>query len=452
MYPGCAGDPRARPSNLRRPLDVDWHSMAAVVQPTVTNRIATLDVIRGVAILGILIANITAFGWPEMSALSSGERFSVGPYDGLIDSFRHWLVSGKMRGMLSLLFGVGMYLQASKRKSQGLAWPGSYIRRMAVLLAIGAFHGIFIWYGDILFMYAALGLAFFWLANVSDRVLGQLAVLAISVSVLMGFGLDFVTARGLGDGGGSLHGDEMKVFSSANYLDQLAHRAGVWVTMLVEIPFGGLHLAGMFALGVLLGRRGILAEPSRHKTAIRLLLVVGLCGLGLNFLPVLLHVSGSSFSMDYAIEMGLAAPLALGYAAAIAVVAEKGLFRPLTETLGMVGRTALSCYLLTSLICVSVFYGWGLGWFGKLDMPRLLAVVAVVWVVVAAFAMVWTRKFQFGPVEWLWRSWTLGQRLPILKPAGPGAVEAPPVALVQPPVLTRSEGIAPADFDLRNRD
>lgn len=398
-----------------------------MIQPTIKNRIATLDVIRGVAILGILIANITAFGWPEMAAWTTGRPFHIGPHDELVNAFRHWLVSGKMRSLLSMLFGVGMYLQWSKRQAQGLPWPGTYIKRMLILAAIGAFHGIFIWYGDILFLYAALGLLSFWLVNVSDKVLILLAAGAISFSTLLGVGLDAITMQGLGrEVGAGFFGNEAQVYASANYLDQLGFRAGMWVSMLAQIPFVGLHLGGMFALGVVLGRTGILANPSRHKMPIKILLLLGAAGLAVNALPVLLKMSGSRYSINNMIEMGLAAPMALGYAAVIAVAVERGWLRAVTTILGRVGQVALSVYLLTSLICTTLFYGWGLGWFGKLAMPQLMAVVVVVWVVVTTFAILWTQKFQFGPVEWLWRSLTLGRKLPIKIRPGDTLVQPPP--------------------------
>ena len=128
--------------------------MAMAISPTLKNRIESLDVLRGAAILGILLANIFAFAWPQL-----GEMMGAGiPIPGMndwVEGLRVALVTGKFRGLFCLLFGAGMYLQFTKLEARG-GWPGTYIKRNLILMGIGLIHALLIWYGDILFMYSMI--------------------------------------------------------------------------------------------------------------------------------------------------------------------------------------------------------------------------------------------------------------------------------------------------------
>ena len=126
------------------------------VLPTVKNRIHTLDALRGFAVLGILLANIMAFGEPILADLLRIDRWILTPAEQWLEAWHHLFVSGKFRGALCIMFGVGLYLQFRKRESAG-AWPNSYFKRMGFLALLGAIHGIFFWYGDILFVYGIAG-------------------------------------------------------------------------------------------------------------------------------------------------------------------------------------------------------------------------------------------------------------------------------------------------------
>jgi uncharacterized protein len=369
------------------------------------DRILSLDVIRGVAIMGILLANLPAFSQPVLWEI--GGRPPVVGANAWAEAIRDWLVAGKFRGMLSILFGVGMALQASKRA----VWPGSYLRRTLVLAGIGAFHGFFIWYGDILLMYAVTALACMWLAQRSDRLILILAACCLGFCLLLGAGIGLFAlffgptqSPSFPNGLPISPAMELAAFSAGSPLDRLIWRSATFSAALVT-QLGVIlpSLAGQFLVGVLLGRRGFFTAPSQHPRLLRWALIGGLGGgLLINSLPIWAKLAGRSPEAANFNELFGGMVLGFGYAALVALLVEKskgGLWRPIAD----VGRMALSCYLLTSLICTFIFYGYGLKQFGKLEYIQTLPIAPVVYLILFVFAGLWLRRFPMGPVEHLWR-------------------------------------------------
>ncbi len=391
-----------------------------------TNRIASLDVIRGFAILGILLANLPAFSQPVMWEFTGKPDF--GAANGWAEAVRDWLVAGKFRGMLCVLFGVGMSLQAAKR----ITWPGSYLKRTLLLGVIGAIHGFLIWYGDILLMYALTALICMFLAKKSDKLILTIAGICLGISFLMGAGIAAVSVAfgGAAMGGGgqeSMFGlsaaQEIAAYQGRNPLDHLAWRSGTYAfAFFMQAGMVLPSLLGQFLIGVWLGRRGFFARPSQHPKTLKLLVGVGLFGgLLLNALPLAAMAFGFSPEVSNFNEMFGGAVLALGYAGALAWMVEK-LRSPIFTMFSWVGRAALSCYLLTSVLCTFLFYGFGLGWFGQVSYLQSLVVVPGVYAVVILFAWAWLRMFKMGPVEGVWRRMSEKGA----KPEAPMAPPAPP--------------------------
>ncbi|MDI9639377.1 DUF418 domain-containing protein [Kamptonema cortianum] len=399
------------------------------VRPTLTNRIESLDVLRGVAILGILLANILSFGYVS-DAFKPWTPYIQSHTEAIVESVRVMFVSGKFRGILAILFGVGLYLQFTKRKSIPGAWPSTYVRRTAILLMIGFFHAVFIWQGDILFIYGATALFAVLFVNLKDHVLLWSAVALISTAFLCGGSIDAIMALDpkAGNDMTSLPfvGPEDEIFAAGSYLEQLQFRFVYWIMTAVSLPFYIPGVLGLMLIGIWLGRNGVLAEPDRRAETLRSMSLIGLAGLILNSLPVIAASTGSVFEPNYIVDFGLSAPLAVGYIALITWLTTKKWLRPLNWMLGRIGRFALSNYLLQSVICTSFFYSWGGGYFEKLAFFEVLLVVPAVWLANVFFTLVWGLKFKMGPVEWLWRRISTGQPLAITHAAISEAKPVPP--------------------------
>lgn len=423
-----------------------------------TKRFPTMDVLRGIAILGILLANISAFSSP--STAITARDVSLGPGTELFLALRDLFVSGKMRSMLAMLFGAGLYLQYAQAMAKYEAsfqswpyrregppgwatWPGPYWRRTLWLAVLGAIHGIFIWYGDILFVYSLTAFITCLFAHkLKDKVILWIAssVLAVyglgslALTALMAFSPQSNTPAKFGvpllDRFMSAAG-ETAIYQSASYLDQFLHRLVLFTLNQFLLVFILPASISLFLIGAMLARRGVFADPQAHMGDIKKLLAVGLgLGIPLNALPLVFMLAGSKIELVIFTETFSAPILALGVLAIILLAAQK--LGPLTGVFQSVGKVALSCYLMQSLLATTIFYGWGFGQYGRLEWPGLLAVVAGIWVVNVVFAVAWTKKFSIGPVEWAWRSLAAGRAQPWVSRA---PAPAPQPAGGPPPVM-----------------
>ncbi|MEZ0326805.1 MAG: DUF418 domain-containing protein [Fimbriimonas sp.] len=388
------------------------------------NRIFMLDVLRGFAILGILLANITSFATPVITsqfALSLPDRSSA---EALFDILTLIFVNGKFRSILAILFGVGLWMQYEKRSAAG-TWPKSYLKRMAWLLLIGLIHGYLIWWGDILSTYAVVAVLALVVVKSSDKTLwwliAALEANALLTAAVLVPGLIYVSRNA--DPGEWTVGavwpmfstaGETIVYQSGTWIEQLTHRA---VYFSLNLTYGlvfGLVLMPLFLFGILLARKGVLSAPSEHPEYVKgcFLAAFGL-GLPLSMLSLLPLSVKDMEILQLGFEIFIGPLLALGYLMAIALLVERGRAGWIAQVLAKVGRVALSAYLLQSVACTFVFYTWGLGLFGKLQPIGWLLVVLVVWSLDVAFALLWLRWFRMGPTEWLWRSLAASKRLPM---------------------------------------
>lgn len=388
-----------------------------MVAPTLRDRLPALDVLRGVAILGILLANIAAFSEPYASAMVSSTPLAREGVDGWLQAAVHAFVTGKFRSMLSVLFGVGLWLQFQKRSAIPGNWPGGYLKRMSILALLGIAHGVLIWFGDILFTYALVGFIGCLLVGMSPRAVRGLCIVMFSLSAL--FGILLATISGLAAGQEGPFAatfnatNEIRIHAGGSWLEQLGFRATMFALSGASTPFLALFLLPLFLIGVQLGRQGVLSSPKDHPRAIRRMLLVGFgIGLPVNLLAFAAHATGYGDRWGMVAEFIGGPLMAPGYLAIGAVAIERVRGGALRGALSAVGRTALSCYILQSIICTFVFYSWGLGLFGRLAYWQAMLIVPAVWTANVAFATLWLRRFDIGPIEWAWRSMTEGRRQP----------------------------------------
>lgn len=385
-------------------------------------RLPAIDVLRGVAILGILLMNIQSFAMP-FSAY--GYPWSWGDMTGLnavVYYVCHVIASGKFISIFALLFGAGIILQTSKPDAADSA-IAIHFRRMFVLLAFGLAHAYLLWHGDILFTYALLGLLVFLFRGLSPRALAWSAagffVGGIALNLCMGLLMYVLNPMADGEITGALNPSmeeqmaEVEAFQGG-WLAQMSERLPVAIlSQTYGLVTYSLPLVSAFMLGgMALMKAGFFHFTWKRSTY----LIIALVGIAAGW-----SLSASGLMIDKAtgrdpilsvtvwsqINVLAMVPTALGYSAAVLLLANvvRG---PWLAPLAAVGRTALSCYLLQTILCTTLFYGHGLGWFGSVERAGQVLVVLGVWVVLILFAVTWTRFFRFGPFEWLWRGLTYG--------------------------------------------
>ena len=409
-------------------------------------RIEALDVLRGFALLGILLLNIIGFGLPFASYLTpSADGATSGINFGVyvtVDVF----FEGALRALFSMLFGAGVLLFASGKGA------GPYYRRQLLLLLFGLFDAfVLLWSGDILVPYALAGLLLYLARNWRARTLFILAGVVFAYLALL-YASVWTGLAVLGEQAAEIQArvaagavaSEADRGVLAGYADlsavvnpsaaETAREAAVWRGSYLK-SFAA-NAAGLLAttyafnmpvilfwdafaamlLGMALFRTGVL-EARRSPRFYGILAGAGLTvGLAVNIAEVLLR-AGTGFETQWLpsfssplYDVGRIA-MGLGYLGLVMLACRYGLWAAVRRALAAVGRMALTNYLMQSLICLFVFHDMGLGWWNELERHQLYYVVAAVWAFQVAFSVAWMGRYRFGPMEWLWRALTYG-RLP----------------------------------------
>ncbi|MCX7041462.1 MAG: DUF418 domain-containing protein [Gammaproteobacteria bacterium] len=433
-----------------------------VAPPTsAAERIFALDVIRGFAVLGILLMNILGFGLT--SPAYSSATAEVGGADGL----NHWAwlaemfyFEGTMRGLFTLLFGAGVVLYTSRLEKAGLGLQVAdlYFRRNLWLWAFGLFNAwILLWQGDILYFYGLAALFLFVFRNLPVKKLLLWAALLLCVQPIVGIrdyqALADAHAQAPAliakeDAGQALTKAEEETLE--DYRDSFREvkpdlakvekanremrggyqtaayrvRSHVWNFETEYFAMMGLwECLGMMLVGMALFKSGALTLGWSTRSYLALLLAGYGFGLTVNALEirhVLSHPGDPVAAMlpwTLTYDLGRI-PTTLGHVALAMLVIRSGWVRGLLAPFAAAGRMALSNYLAQSVICLFLFTGLGLGWFGQLQRYELYYVVFAIWAVELAWSPLWLAHFQYGPMEWLWRSLTRWQVQPMRKVAG----------------------------------
>jgi uncharacterized protein len=377
----------------------------------------------------------------------------------------HVLFEGKMRAIFSMLFGASIIILTSRgeRRGGGIEVADVYYRRTLWLIAIGVLHAYFIWFGDILFYYGAVGLALFPFRKLSARALCVIGVLLLGVHSAQGLRTVYKFERASKRiasyqarerGGQALTAAQQSEIADARqqldffkppaaamaeeiattrggYLTNLKARIPVAASMQSDVfyRFTVWDVAGMLILGMGLMKLGMFdASRSMRFYATTAALGYGI-GIPLGLAMALLWAR-SGFDLG-AMFRCIKLPtdivrfsIAAGHTAVIMMICKSGVLPGVRRLLSDVGRTALTNYLLMSVLCTLFFYGYGLGMFAKLDRARLLYVVAAVWAVNLLFSTIWLNHFRFGPVEWVWRSLIYGRKQPMRLEAKSAAAAA----------------------------
>jgi uncharacterized protein len=397
----------------------------------VQDREIFMDILRGFAILGIFIANLGAgFSWYNEDAHLTGP-FLVPGWDTKMLFLHHWLIEGKFYSIFSLLFGWGIALQISRAADNNIA---TIRRRLLFMLLLGFCH-LLIWTGDIVFFYAMLGFVLLPMRKFSNKtLLTTSCILILSPILLYGLKMLFpilaTPSNLLSQTGQYL---ELKLFpafekaqSEADYIRII--KAFTWWDNFKD-NFAGIFyrysylifisriskVFGMFLIGFVIGRTNFYKKMAEHQKLIKTIIFAGLAiGLPANYmLAHYMSTSGADYfqmkqkglyqTIVYAIGV---APLALAYVGIFMFAFQTQLGKRYMTKLAPVGKMAFSNYIIQSLVANFVFLSAGLGLMGTIGPVWYTVFGIAFFIIQIIYSTVWLKYFNFGPLEWLWRSAT----------------------------------------------
>jgi uncharacterized protein len=389
-----------------------------------------MDALRGVALFGVFLMNLTAFSVaPIMATEQQLLTLPTAPYDFALMQVLRWLAMDKANTIFAFLFGLGFYLQMQRMESRGADFGQLYLRRLSVLLFIGLLHLFFVWTWDILHLYALAGFILFALRNLPNRDLLGIGILLALLGRTAQKALDEFDPVGSWTGlpGGYSDSDVLLRQTLSETGNYPAIIANFFEWVFVDYFASGMilgwlcYVLGRFLIGAWVGRHGWVERARdflpgwRRLRGPALLLGVVLEG----FAVVLEHAGWLPDWGHRAFYAGLihlvAVPiLATGYVAAVVVGFESGRLRAWLMPFAWAGRMALTNYLLQSVVIGFVLFGVGpgLALAGRIGACAMAGVVIVAFALQIAFSRWWLGRFQHGPMEWLWRALTYGRAVP----------------------------------------
>lgn len=357
-------------------------------------RIDAIDVLRGVALLGVVAINVVTEFRVSIFEQFLSHKPTASPIDSVVEATLMLAVETKALALFSLLFGAGLAIQF-ERLAKSERRTLLLVRRLAVLLAFGLLHLCLIWNGDILTEYALAGLI------VLPFLFGPRWLLAFAALASLGLylAMQAFPPAGLFPSTAAITqhvADANRIYATGSFLDVLAFRPREIPLIVPLHAFIFPRTIGLFLLGAFAWRTGILQSPPR-----RLLSIAAPC-IGL----------GAALILSGAEALGTVL-LALGYGAAIIGIANLKSGKMLLGWAAPLGRMAFTNYLAQSLIFGWIFYGYGLGLFGRLGVASALAIGIAVYAGQVLFSAWWLRRCRYGPVEWLWRTLMYGVPQPM---------------------------------------
>lgn len=399
----------------------------ATAPPPAPDRITGLDVTRGFAVMGILAMNIVAFAMPENAYITPRAWGGDTGADLWVWAFNYVLLDSKMRGLFSMMFGASTLLVIQSAVAAGASPARTHYGRMIVLALFGLAHFFLIWFGDILFLYAACGMLLYLFRNLSIKALRRWAAGFLILAMLFA-GAQF-GALSMGSMAAAppqlreayANVSAKMAYGSEDSQEQLdLYRSDLPTIVTTKLrddiaqPFVGVLLFGpetlaLMLIGMIMFKSGLLrgtwelARLDRWRNRCLGIGVVANLGLlwwqfqtGLDPVILLLATFWASVPFDFL--------MSIGYACLFMGLAQRFAASPMIARFAAVGRAAFTNYLGTSILMTALFYGWGLGQFGYWSRIEIYGPVVAIWVLMLLWSKPWLDRYRYGPLEWLWRS------------------------------------------------
>ena len=395
------------------------------------DRIFSLDVLRGFAILGILIMNIQSFSMIEAAYLNPtvyGDLTGINKWVWIIS---HCIADGKFITLFSILFGAGIILFSSKLADRGVSVARFHYSRTFWLIVIGLVHAYLLWYGDILFNYGLCALILYFARNMRIRNLLIVGIILLTIPSLLysffGLTIPFWPPESI-DGtmvfwhpGQDLINTEVSAYQSG-WMGQMAHRIPATIAMQTIVLLTS-HLwkaMGLMMIGMAFFKSGILSGEKAGKYYRNMVIIGFLVGFPLIITGIILNFK-NNWSLEFSMYLGWqfnywgSLAVALGYIGIIILVIKRVKNSQFLNALANTGRSALTNYLAQTILCTFIFYGNGFGLFGMVDRIYQILIVFAIWAIQLSISSFWFRYFRFGPAEWIWRSLTYFKFQPFRK-------------------------------------
>lgn len=406
-----------------------------------SERLEILDVLRGLAVCGILIGNMQWFSGYGLMPPSMAQQSPL--IDQQTNFLVHFFIEGKFYSIFSFLFGFGFALQIARAEERGDKNASLFKRRLFWLLVIGLAHAYLLWAGDILSIYAAMGFLLILFRRKTNSSLLKWAFVLILIPILT-YLLLYIAFVSFVPPAAVAQLDAAKIdfwneavtkVRQSSYLQivsdfNLKYIVGRYASLLFEMRLP--KLLAMFLLGFYAYRRGFFHDLSSHRAFIRRVLIYGLI-LGLIGNIAFAALAGkeavlppSPAGIIGVISYAFGVPaLAFAFIALIATLWQKEAWRRVLVFLAPVGRMALTNYLLQTVICLLIFYGYGFGQFGRFGASRVTLIALFIFLFQILMSALWLKYFSYGPMEWVWRQLTYRRRLDLRLKRQPTTVDSP---------------------------
>ena len=419
--------------------NTDLNNLPLAEPVQMQERIEVLDVIRGFALLGILIANMAAFNSPFLYLEMLGKNMWTDIWDTTTSAFINLLIQGKFYSMFSFLFGLGFVIFFERAKAKTITPKLLFYKRLFILLLIGLAHAFFIWFGDILVTYALLGFLLPLFFNRKPKtILIWSASLFIGFIILLTLSMALMSIVETIEGGTDikqhiqqmLTGMEGMIASSfhaygqGTFAEIMTQRASDVLLVYDQLFAAPFTIFPLFLLGLYAGKKAIFQNIEENLTLIKKVwfwgLVIGLPMSVVKFISKNL-MSGDHTSFYNVLHIGTGffadTGLCLFIMTSFVLLYQNRKWILRFTPLAYMGRMPLSNYLFQSLVCTTIFYSYGFGFYGKVGPALGLVLTVVIFTIQIFISKYWLSRYQFGPMEWLWKSLTYGKlfrmKLPI---------------------------------------
>ena len=384
-----------------------------------SDRISSIDLLRGVAVLGILIMNIQHFSMPTAAYINPTAYGDLSGLNRWVWIISHLVASGKFMSIFSILFGAGVLLFTGRAEKKGLNTATLHYRRMGWLLLFGLMHAYLLWTGDILVSYSFCGMLVFLFRNKRPAILIRIAFAFFLVPML----LDSLFAWSMPYWPREAMQSTMESWlpgaeSIQHHLD--VYRRGWMEQMELRVPGSLFMQSGYFMmksfwkvtalmlLGMALFKWEVLSAGRSSRFYLRMALIGLVFGYLLSGLGVWLNFKMHwtlEFSMFLGAQFNYVGSLfvALGYIGVVMLISKSAYMHGLKNVLSSVGRMAFTNYILMTLVCTLIFYGHGWGLYGSVERKIQVLIVLAIWVLILIISPLWLKRFRFGPLERLWR-------------------------------------------------
>ena len=400
----------------------------------VEQRHISLDAMRGFAVMGILAMNIIGFAMPEWAYITPVAYGTETLADQMAWGFSFIFIDGKMRGLFSLLFGASMMLVIDRATAKGESAAHVHYRRMGWLAAFGLAHYFFIWFGDILFLYAIVGMIAFRFRDWPSERLMKVALIVFAVGLVV-WGLQFGGLQAWQflatrpDASADMLRQYREMMDSpdfafniapdlalhrGSYAEIVADKLNDWSAPISTVLMSVGETLPLMMIGMAMHKNGFITgnwEAADYRRWAMRLVPIGLL--------LTAALAAWMFAADFDRVTSLAVfffwgaiprmMLTIGYAAVLIRLIGHYRHHPMIARVAAAGRSAFSNYLGTSIVMTTIFYGYGFGLFGDVGRVGVWVFVIGAWAVMLIWSKPWLMKFHYGPLEWLWRSLARGK-------------------------------------------